>query len=262
MSKRIESAMSAAKFTQTSLAAEMGVTPQAVQQWVAGSTTPKGKRLEKLASVLGVSVAWLLTERSEIGEKKQVAALPGTNIGQIAATLDGLTGHFQGQVNPAIESNAILRGGFDVWDDDTPLRDDEVELNFYREVELSAGSGRYQVIENHGRKLRFSKTTLKRHGINIDQAACVSVAGNSMEPVLPDGCTIGIDTGKTEIKNGDLYAIDHDGHLRVKMLYKMPGDVIRLRSYNSDEWPDEHYSGEAAAKIRIIGRVFWWSVLR
>lgn len=240
MSKRIESAMSAAKITQTALAESMGVTPQAVQQWVSGHTAPKGKRLEKLAMILGVKIDWLLT-------------------GAQTATLDDISGSFQGNIIQPVNANASLDGGFDSWDDKTPLHDDEVALNFFREIELSAGAGRYEVIENHGRKLRFSKSTLRRLNINVEQAACVTISGNSMEPVLPDGCKVGIDTSKTEIKNGALYAIDHDGHLRVKMIYRMPGDTIRLRSYNSEEWPDELYSGENATKIRIIGRVFWYS---
>jgi phage repressor protein C with HTH and peptisase S24 domain len=159
-------------------------------------------------------------------------------------------------------SNAEWHGGFDLWDSKTPLRDDEVELPFYREVELSAGSGRTEVQENHGLKLRFAKSTLRKMGVAKANAACVIVSGNSMEPVLPDGAAIGIDTSKTTLKNGDMYAIDHNGHLRVKLVYKTPNNGIRLRSFNSDEWPDEYYSGESVEKIKILGRVFWYSVLR
>jgi len=141
------------------------------------------------------------------------------------------------------------------------LENDEVALPFFREVELSAGSGRNQIQENHGDKLRFAKRTLKERNVDAGSAACVTVSGNSMEPVLPDGATIGIDTSKTAIKDGDIYAIDHDGHLRVKMVYRMPNG-IRLKSFNNDEWPDEFYSTEDSQGIKIMGRVFWWSVLR
>ena len=239
---------------KAALAKFVGVSRTTPTDWTSGKTKNiNGEHAYKVAEFFGnIEPYWVQTGK---GQKYKPTA-------QIAATLDGVSAEIQGQVNPPIKANASPYGGFEPWDDDTPLHDDEVALHFFREVELAAGAGRAQVIENHGRKLRFSKTTLKRLGINIDQAACVTIAGNSMEPVLPDGCTVGIDTSKTAIKNGDLYAIDHDGHLRVKMMYRMPGDSIRLRSFNSDEWPDELYSGESAAKIRIIGRVFWWSVLR
>jgi len=92
------------------------------------------------------------------------------------------------------ESNAEWMGGFELWDNETPLRDDEVALHFFREVELSGGAGRHHVQENHGRKLRFAKSTLKDRGVSIGSAACVTVSGDSMSPVLPNGSTVGIDT--------------------------------------------------------------------
>jgi phage repressor protein C with HTH and peptisase S24 domain len=161
-----------------------------------------------------------------------------------------------------VEANGKWLSGFDLWDGATPIYDDEVALPFFREVELAAGSGRHEVQENHGRKLRFAKSTLKKHGVASETAACITVSGNSMEPVLPHGATIGIDTGNTIIKDGDMYAIDHEGHLRVKLLYKIPGGGLRLRSINHEEWPDEFYTGYTEDKIKVLGRVFWYSVLR
>ena len=71
-----------------------------------------------------------------------------------------------------------------------------------------------------------------------------------------------VDTSKTSIKDGDMYAIDHDGMLRIKLLYRMPGNSLKIVSYNKDEWPDELLAPDEAQKVRIIGRVFWWSTLR
>ena len=160
-----------------------------------------------------------------------------------------------------IDSNAEWHAGFELWDGDTPLRDDEVALPFYREVELAAGSGSTFVQENGGCKLRFAKSTLKKSRVEPHHAACVTVSGNSMLPVLRHGTTVGIDTSKKSIIDGEMYAIDHDGMLRVKMLYRTPGGGIRIKSYNNDEFPDEFISPEKAAEIKIIGWVFWWSVL-
>lgn len=150
----------------------------------------------------------------------------------------------------------------EVWDDDTPLGPDEVELPFFKEVELSAGKGSEVMLETNGRKLRFGKRTLKRKNIDPAAAGCVPVSGNSMEPVLPDGSTVGVDTANTAIQDGKMYAIDHDGQLRVKLLYRLPGSGLRLRSYNTDEHPDERYDGDYVQQhIRIIGKVFWYSVM-
>jgi len=150
----------------------------------------------------------------------------------------------------------------EVWDDETPLGPDEVELPFFKEVELSAGKGSEVMLESNGRKLRFGKRTLKRKCIDPASAGCVLVTGNSMEPVLPDGSTVGVDTANTTIQDGKMYAIDHDGQLRVKLLYRLPGSGLRLRSHNTDEHPDERYDGDYVQDhIRVIGKVFWYSVM-
>ena len=81
-----------------------------------------------------------------------------------------------------------------------------------------------------------------------------------MEPVLPDGATVAINTGNTEIKDGKIYALDHEGMARVKIVYRLPGGGIRLRSFNTDEFPDEFYHGEESNKIRVVGAVFWYGV--
>lgn len=150
----------------------------------------------------------------------------------------------------------------EVWDDETPLGPDEVELPFFQEVELSAGKGSEVMLETGGRKLRFGRRTLQRKGVSPEAAACVPVTGNSMEPVLPDGSTAGIDTAAIQVQDGKMYAIDHGGQLRVKLLYRLPGGGLRLKSYNADEHPEERYDGDYVEEhIRVIGKVFWYSVL-
>jgi phage repressor protein C with HTH and peptisase S24 domain len=162
----------------------------------------------------------------------------------------------------ARENREIHVSPIDVWDDTTPLGEDEVEIPFFKEVELSAGQGSAVMLETNGRKLRFGKRTLQRKNIDPAAAGCVPITGNSMEPVLPDGSTVGVDTASVSVHDGKMYAVDHDGLLRVKILYRQPGGGLRLKSYNESEHPDERYEGEYVNEhIRIIGKVFWYSVL-
>jgi phage repressor protein C with HTH and peptisase S24 domain len=151
-----------------------------------------------------------------------------------------------------------------LWDDDTPVEEDEVSIPFLREVELAAGSGRFVIEESERASLRFGKRSLRHNGVQFDQAKCVTVRGNSMLPVLRDGATVGVNVAKCgigDIVDGDLYAINHNGQLRVKQLYRMPTG-IRLRSFNRDEHPDEDYTFQQMQdeQIIILGHVFWWGM--
>lgn len=150
-----------------------------------------------------------------------------------------------------------------LWDDEAPIGD-VVEVPMLKEKALSDGSGRMSVVEQGTAKLAFSKNDLLSLDIDIANVACITVSGNSMEPVIPDGGRAGIDRGRTQIKDGDLFAIDHAGQLRVKVLYRTPRGGLRMRSFNRDEHPDEEYTAEDLRNehIKIVGRVFWYSVLR
>ena len=87
--------------------------------------------------------------------------------------------------------------------------------------------------------------------------------GNSMAEKIEDGSTLAIDRGLTQIIDGEIYAIEHDGMLRIKYLHRMPGNALRLRSHNRAEYPDEIFNAEQIDKqnIRVLGWVFWWSTL-
>ena len=155
-------------------------------------------------------------------------------------------------------------GSIETWDDETPLDDDEVYVPFLQEVELAAGSGRFVIEESDSARLRFFKKDLRHNGVQFSNAKCVKVGGNSMLPVLRDGATVGVNVGKntlSDIVDGDMYAINHNGQLRVKQVYRLPTG-IRLRSFNREEHPDEDYTFQQIKEqqISILGHVFWWAM--
>ncbi|CAI8816719.1 HTH-type transcriptional regulator PrtR [Pseudomonas sp. IT-P74] len=152
------------------------------------------------------------------------------------------------------------------WDSDTPLDDDEVELRLYKEVELSSGPGkvaRTEVQEITGPKLRFSRATMRTCGVDPSNAVFATNSGNSNHPLILSGATVGIDTGMTRIIDGEIYAIDHDGHFRIKFLQRTPTG-LKMKSFNATEYADEDYDFDQimAQRVLILGRVFWWSSIR
>ena len=162
------------------------------------------------------------------------------------------------------QGNAEVLGNMQIWDSKTPLGDDEVALPFLSEVKLSAGNGVVNDLEHdNGFRLRFAKSTLRRYNEEPENAVCVAVHGNSMEPVLPDGSTVGIDCGNKTLMEGKIFAINHNGELFIKKLYRLPGGGLRVYSFNELEYPPREYTEKQVLeqKITIVGRVFWYSVL-
>jgi phage repressor protein C with HTH and peptisase S24 domain len=223
ISDRLRTMMTKKGIKAIDLARQANISKGAVSHWLNGTTQPRGDTAVALAKILGCSSDWLLT----------------------------------GKAPP----NAEVLGEVDAWDGKTPLSEDEIEVPFYAEVSLSAGSGSVVDRENTGLKLRFAKSTLRRYNVPPECAVCVKVTGNSMEPVLPDGSTVGIDTSRLNVSDGKMHAINHAGELRVKVLYNTPGGGLRVRSYNADEHPEERYSPELSQDIVVVGRVFWYSVM-
>lgn len=222
--------------TPTWLAETFGVSTQSLNNWFMRGV-PK-KDLYRVSQKLGIRFEWLES-------------------GDGSPTMEGPM-----DARDRDESGAL--SDIDAWDDDTPLRPDEVWLPFLEEVELAAGPGTFAVEESHTARLRFFKQDLRRNGVQADKAKCVSVSGNSMIPVLRDGATVGVNVGKNSLKDvvdGEMYAINHNGQLRVKQVYRLPTG-LRLRSYNRDEHPDEDYTFTEIQEqhISIIGHVFWWAM--
>lgn len=153
---------------------------------------------------------------------------------------------------------------FNLWDGETPLESDDIELPYFKEVLFSAGSGATQVIEETAKKLRFSKRTLKNAGVDPSNAACGTNYGKSMENTILDGASVGVDKSKTTIKDGKIFAFDHGGMFRVKRLYRLPFGAVRVVSDNTDkiEYPDEVMTAEKwEDEVRLLGWVFWWSTI-
>ncbi|RNF52968.1 helix-turn-helix transcriptional regulator [Marinomonas hwangdonensis] len=217
----------------TRLSEITGVTRKAANKWLNGENAPKADHIRKIAQFFNVNTSWL-----EYGEERK----------PLNQAYDSLSMH------------STDLGHVDVYESLDPLHPNEVEVPFFTEVELSAGNGFNSVSEIATQQMRFNLSTLSSAGVAPSKAACCKVSGDSMEPVLPDGSTVGLDTADTVIKDGKMYAINHGGMLRVKYLYRMPFNGLRIRSANTD-YQDEEVSGEAAKDIRIIGRVFWYSVV-
>lgn len=229
LAERLKEARSAQGLTQKALGELVGVSQAAIQKIETGKAEQTTKLVD-IARALKVRPEWL-----------------GSGLGAMKVSDDALP--------PENEWGTI-----DAWDKNTPLPADEVEVPFLKDIEFACGNGRIQDEDHNGFKLRFSKATLRRVGANTDGTGvlCFPAVGNSMEPLIPDGATVAINCNDKRIVDGKVYAVNQDGWKRLKMLYRVGPDRISLRSYNSQEHPDEEH---ALSEIEIIGRMFWSSML-
>lgn len=208
------------------LAKITNVTAKASNKWLNAEALPNREKILQLSKSLNVNSLWL-----EYGE------------GEITKN----------------EVNLKDADNLKVYNENDPVEDDEIEVPIIKEVELSAGFGRVPVSELKTNSIRFTKTMLIKMGVSFGGAICVYVSGNSMEPFIKDGALVGLDTENTNIIDGKVYAVVIDNELtRVKQLYRLPNNRVRLRSFNRDEYEDEEYSLD---DIRVVGKVFWSSVL-
>ncbi len=229
--ERIRRVRKELKLTQQQVASSIGVSPTSIVFWERNETTPKGSNLIALCKKLQVDPQWLQSGKGN----RQIAS-----------------------------GNAEILGNMQVWDSQTPLGNDEVAVPFLSDVRLSAGNGFVSDLESdYGFRLRFAKSTLRRYNVAPENAVCVAVQGDSMEPVLPNGSTVGIDCGDKKLTDGKIFAINHNGELFIKKLYRLPSNGLRIYSFNEQEYPPREYTEEQILnqKITIVGRVFWYSVL-
>lgn len=233
LADRLKSARKEKGLTQKALGDAVGVSQAAIQKIEAGKAKETTK-LTDIAVALGVRPEWL-------------------SDGSEPMRADGVKPHHPNSTIPPKGE----WGTIDVWDGKTPLADDEVEVPFYKDIEMAAGAGRCTEVDYNDYKLRFSKATLRRMGVEFANVFCCPAVGDSMEPLIPDGTTIAVDRGAKTIRDGKMYAIGQDGLYRVKVLHALPGRKVRVRSYN-EEYQDEEVTTD---ELEIIGRVFWWSVL-
>lgn len=247
---RLKYARKKAGLTQVELAERAGLKQASISEIERGLTRSSG-HLVKLAQICGVNPVWL-SEGTQfpndqwnitVGTKQPMLEMADADI--------------------VLESNMELLGELSGWDDGDPLEEDDCEVPYYAEVEFSGGAGMTEVVEISDRKLRFSNATLRAAGVDCKSAACARVKGKSMERLILDGAAIGFDTQDIAIIDGEIYAFNHGGMLRVKYLHRLPAGAVRIRSENSEEYPDEVMSAEQFRdEVRMLGRVFWWSTVR
>jgi len=234
MVDRIQLALNNAGIKWSSAAVKIGLSAQAATNWKKGKISKE--TLEKLADLLKVDAGWLLSGNGAL-ESKQDLNLDGQPI------------------------NEVRIRGVEFWDSSTPLEDDEFEVPYYKDVELTGGCGSFEQYDDGRRRIKYGKSAARQSGASQTQSICMTLVGDSMEDMIRAGSMIAVDLGKKEIREGKIYAFRHGQLLRVKYLIPRPDGGLIIRSHNPN-YKDENVSSEEVENdIKIIGWVWNWSVL-
>jgi phage repressor protein C with HTH and peptisase S24 domain len=89
----------------------------------------------------------------------------------------------------------------------------------------------------------------------LSSVYAMPVTGDSMEPTLPGGSFVFVDTSHTVPSPEDIYAIDYGDGLMIKRIKLVPrSDKILIMSDNDRYGTDELHRSE----VRVYGRVVAW----
>ena len=224
---RLKALLREVHLSASDFAKNRGVTPQHVNNWFKRGV-PMG-RLNEIAELLCISSRWLRTGE---GPKHP----PANFLLEGPSTRKGL---------PAREESGKYLTG-------PACRPEKIDVEIHLHPTFTSTE-----------RIRVSLHTLETLNVNPDRALGAYMVDNSMIDIIQQGATLAIDRGRTQIIDGEIYAIEHDGMLRIKYLHRMPGNALRLRSHNSAEYPDEVFRPAQIEeqRIHILGWVFWWSTL-
>ncbi|MDR0280238.1 MAG: hypothetical protein LBJ37_20375 [Paucimonas sp.] len=226
---RLKALLGECNLSASDFAAQRKVTPQHVNNWFHRGV-PQA-RLDEIAELLCVRSKWLRTGEGP----KHSTPLPRIKRGDPAAV----------PCEPPDYSAFSSHG------------EDDVQLAFHvlRGRQLTA-------VDNHC--LRLPRTALDRLGVDPGQALALSMPDYNMTPLIPYGAPLAIDRGLTRVVDGELYAVLHNGHLRINSLTKRSNGALRLHSHDSEGFPCENYGvgHSRGQQLEVLGWVFWWAQFR
>lgn len=122
-----------------------------------------------------------------------------------------------------------------------------------READVAAGGGAVNLDEAPVKGyLAFQRAWLDRHALDPTQCVVIEVRGESMEPTLPDGCSILVDFGTKRWRKGRIFVfLTGDGLIVKRADESETGE--RLLASDHPAWAPVVLPGDAS----ILGEVAW-----
>ena len=260
---RLHRARRESGLTQEEAAERTGVARNTVSRYELGRQAPSGRALLRLAAIYGKPMEWFYGEEDEPqGDSGRVNAPEsaaqsepdalGGNLSldqvsqDLVARFDRLESYIRAQA--PVQAIGESRANYDTSNYD-PSDRSPVRL---MEVASAAGVGAEVYDETPIGLLWFRNDWLLSHSIDPEQSNIIRVRGESMEPTLPDGCSILVDRKRREPHQGRIYVMRTEDGLVVKRAGKDAEGNLQIESDNED-WKPVPWSRDT----EVIGEVRW-----
>ncbi|MDL2275634.1 XRE family transcriptional regulator [Desulfosarcina sp. OttesenSCG-928-G10] len=122
------------------------------------------------------------------------------------------------------------------------------------ETKLSAGHGSFVLSEDIERYYAFRKRWIKCNATSKNNLVLMQVTGDSMSPTLQNCDTVMIDSGRTSIKEGMIYALRVEDTVMVKRLVHRLNDTILVVSDNKGYEPYE----VRRQNLHVLGQIIFF----
>ena len=263
---RLKRARLQAGLTLQQAAEAVGTDLNSIWRYEAGRHKPSGPALHALANLYNKTVEWFFGEE----EKPQRLPPPPNDeapesaaqsepdalgvIGSLAQVRQEFGARFDRLESYVRSAVGETRAEYDAGGE-SPIRD-PVDVN---EVAAAAGGGAVVFDETVVGRLWFRRDWLASHAIDPKQCNVISVSGESMEPILPSGCSILVDRsqGRKRRREGRVFVLRTEDGLVVKRAGKDAEGNWQIESEHP-AWPPVPWSDttEIIGEVRWLGRTF------
>lgn len=244
---------------QADFAAAAKKNPTQVNHWISGHRNPNGDTCRDVEKELGLPNNWF-DSTTPLEEIFQTTLSPSDGSGAFLRTASE---YLANQTTPLLNSSqaatdfvANMRPIM-VWEHTDDLPEGDYVFIPRLDVQLSAGNGTDQVSLDLVKETpqAFRADWIRDLRIKPAKLASMRAKGDSMEPRIFDGDAVVVDTGDTTVIDGKVYAVWYEGGERIKRLYRLPGNGIRIASDNASRYPSIDLNEDQSQHVRVLGRV-------
>ena len=232
----------------TKLALENGMPRDAIRSVLRGHP-PSVERAKEIAEALGLE--FYIGPPRQLERNKENAVNYGNKPRFMVA--DDRADHATYQAMAELRSAAeVLRKATEVIEHTITEPNSTTRQVEVVELAAAAGCGSTDLDETVTGYVAFSRAWLDRRALDPTRCIVIHVRGESMEPTLPDGCSILVNRARRQRRNGHIYVLCTDDGVVVKRLDKGEDGKWRLQS-DHPSWSPVPWTNSC----ETIGEVRW-----